>query len=79
MKNKTHTSHTHARSNSFELMVIDLAAEETATYGNAMHVQLVGVRSYGGGVPEHYDRLIERSRLSREQGGYGLVEGVAPS
>ena len=27
-------------------------------------------------MPEHYDRLIEGSRLARVQGGYSLLEGV---
>ena len=28
-------------------------------------------------MPEHYDRLVEGSRLMRELGGYALNEGVA--
>ena len=27
-------------------------------------------------MPKHYDRLIAGSRLTREYGGYSLIEGV---
>ena len=30
------------------------------------NVSTAGVPQQGGGVPEHYDRLIEGSRLTRE-------------
>ena len=34
----------------------------------------VGVLQQGGGVPEHYDRLVVGRRLTREYGVYSLIE-----